>query len=446
MTCRLKNSFVRGAMLLAVLSTGVLPVAAQANDYIVSFEPGTPGGARAAAAARHGAEVRYNFGIIDAIAVTAPNENALRALAGEAGVRSITPDYPVFASQADRASENAIKGKPGGGGGGGTPQVLPLGVQRVGAPLSATSGQGIRVAIVDTGIDLSQADLAPPVGKYNAINSRQSCQDDNGHGTHVAGTVAALNNTRDVVGVAPGASLYCVKVLNSQGSGSWSTIIAGLDWLWNNGNPQVQVVNMSLGGPGTDTDSPLRQAIARLYNSGVVVVVAAGNDPSLDVSQQVPAAYKSYVLTVASTTAVPGTPACGIQVLSDTGSYFTSDGTGVTISAPGEDHEDISQTSQGCYLNSVGILSLKLGGGTTRMSGTSMATPHVSGIVARLLQSPSTYLIPPPAHNGTDVEQVRSYFTQIPAPGADRQGVAPLDSPASSYTFDFYREGIATIK
>jgi len=424
---------------------GVLPSLAQGNDVLVSFEPGTSRASRAAAAARHGAALRFNYGIIDAMAVTLPNENARRGLLGEAAVRSVTPDFPVFASQQGPASNNGKgTGKPGTGGGGGTPssEVLPLGVQRVGAPTASSNGNGIGVAIVDTGIDLLQADLAV-VGGYNAIKSTTSCQDDNGHGTHVAGTVAALDNERDVIGVAPAAALYCVKVLNSQGSGSWSTIIAGLDWVHNDGvarNPAIRVVNMSLGGGGTDDEtSPLRLAIKRLVDDGIVVVVAAGNDPGLDVSQQVPAAYARSldIVTVASTTAAPGTSVsgCPAAIKADTASYYTSDGFDVTVSAPGDEKEGITRQGPFCYLNSVGILSLKLGGGTTRMSGTSMSTPHVSGIVARLLQSPPATL------TATDPAGIKHYLKTY----ASGIGTTPFDSPASSYTPDGIREGVAVL-
>jgi subtilisin len=432
-------------VVLASFAAFASSAAAQSNDYIISFNPGTSQQRKAAAAAQHGVGVRFNYRIVNAIAVRVPNENALRRLQQESDVLSITPDFPVFATQ----SANAGKGKPGGGGGGSSLEVVPAGVLRVGAPADNSAGSGIGVAIVDTGIDLGHADLAGRIGGgFNAISTRRSCQDDNGHGTHVAGTVAAVkDNGIDVVGVAPGAKLFCVKVLNAQGTGSWSTIIAGLDWIadYNASNPaiKIRVINMSLSGGGSDSDSPLRSAIEVLHDSGVITVVAAGNDPSLNVSQQVPAAYarSGLVITVASTTAKNGTGVVGCPIVAkDTASYFTSNGVDVTISAPGEEDEAVIAMGSNCYVNSTGILSLKWGGGTTRMSGTSMAAPHVSGIVARLLQAPNSYAIP----NAPKTVDIRNYFSG--SLGADGLGCRPIQSPALSASTDTVLEGIAIIK
>jgi subtilisin family serine protease len=141
-----------------------------------------------------------------------------------------------------------------------------------------------------------------------------------------------LDNTWDVIGVAPGATLYCVKVLDSTGSGSDSTVMDGLDWVLSNHagvTPPITVVNMSLGRPGSlDDNPPLRSLVCLLHDAGVAVVVAAKNDPFSEVSQHVPATYPE-VIAVASTTAEAGSNQCrrvSFVAEADTASYFTTDG------------------------------------------------------------------------------------------------------------------------
>ncbi len=395
--------------------------------HIVIFRAGTPRAARDSSVRRSGASLRFNYEAVDAAAVESAGANALAALRQDPSVSAIIPDRVMHAIQAviDEGQVQPLASS----------QTIPAGVRRVGMPTSTSNGSGIGVAIIDTGIDFAHRDLAPSSQSFTAVGT--SCQDDNGHGTHVSGIVAALNNRVDVVGVAPKAKLYCVKVLDRLGSGSDSQVMAGLDWVFTNHSlvtPAIRVVNMSLGRPGSLNDNPaLRASIQNLYNAGIVVVVAAGNDSNSEVSQNVPATYPE-VFAVASTTALGGSNGCLLvqgSILADTASYFTTDGKfdpatriGVTISVPGEDRENVNVA---CVVTSVGILSTRLGGGTTRLSGTSMASPHVAGIVARLMQS-----------GAAGPENIRGIIRA----GANRKGIAPLDSPTAAYTFDGEREGI----
>ena len=216
-----------------------------------------------------------------------------------------------------------------------------------------------------------------------------------------------------------------MKVLDAEGSGNDSDIIAGLDWVTANAhlvNPPIRVINMSLGRPSSPFDGPMRAAIQSVVNlAGVTVVAAAGNDASTEVSRTVPAGFPE-VIAVASTTAAKGTSDQSLVIEADTASFFTTDGkfntrtgVGVAISAPGEVRENIS----GGYLYSEGILSTAMGGGYEQMSGTSMAAPHAAGVIALLLQK----------EPGLTPVQVK-------------EGAAPLNSPTTTYTYDREREGV----
>ena len=244
-------------------------------------------------------------------------------------------------------------------------EVTPWGVSQIGANSAwATSkGSGVKVAVVDTGIDKDHPDLAANIkGGVNFVASRgpvnsNAWDDDNGHGTHCAGIIAGVDNSEGVIGVAPEASLYAVKVLNKRGSGYYSDIVDGIYWSVDNG---MNVISMSLSG--TYDSSDLSTACSYARSNGVVVVVAAGNSGNkLDDKPEYPAAYSS-VITVAATDS------------SNLRASWSNYGSEVDLAAPG-----------------VYIYSTYKGGGYATMSGTSMACPHVTGTVALVLEDHLSY-------------------------------------------------------
>ncbi len=264
---------------------------------------------------------------------------------------------------------------------------VPTGVARMGAATDTTAraASTVGVAVVDTGVDASHPDLVTGEGT-NCVSPGAAPGDGDGHGTHVAGTIGALNQGTGVVGVAPGTTIHPVKVLDDEGSGTASTVICGLDWVAANAaRLGIEVANLSLGGPGSPVGScdttidPEHRAICAATRAGVTVVVAAGNDGwdfDYDRRPDTPAAYPE-VLTVSAMSdsdgrggAAGSAPACRTGEADDRFAAYanyaaTSAGAAHLVAAPGT-----------C------IRSTAPGGGHATFSGTSMAAPHVAGAVA----------------------------------------------------------------
>lgn len=316
---------------------------------IVIFDTTLNGPARDAIVHGVGGKVVKHLPLVDGAAVALPNKAAERTLENRPGVLRVEPDLVVWAIA-----------KPDGKGGGKTPppqppQTLPWGVDRIDADLAwaGATGTGVKVAVLDTGIDLSHPDLVDNIaGGYNAVNPKRPPKDGHGHGTHVAGTIAAANNTIGVVGVAPTASLYAVKVLGDSGFGWLSDIIEGIDWSIQNG---MRVINMSLGS-SSDSQS-FHDAVIAAYNAGITVVAAAGNDGPADNTVSYPARYPEVIAVAATDQA-------------DSLASFSSRGPEVDLAAPG-----------------VYIYSTYKDGSYATMSGTSMAAPHVAGTAALVIQT-----------------------------------------------------------
>ena len=352
------------------------------DRYIVLFRRSVDNPSRETALRERGQGFRAKFVYSRAVKGFSAklSQKQVERLRADPQVDSVTPDLPVKAL----GSVPLVSGEP-------TP---PPGLRRVGAATTSTTREssGANVAVIDTGVDLDHPDLNATSGK-NCVSAGAPADDDNGHGTHVAGTVAAENDGSGVVGVAPGTKVFSAKVLDAAGSGTTSQVICGIDWVTStrtDSDPanDVAVANMSLGGTGPSvqtcatTTDPQHKAICNSTARGVTYVVAAGNDGwDFDYAPQpnTPAVYPE-VLTVAamadsdgSSGGAGGAPACRTSEVDDRYASFsnfaaTPEGQAHTIAAPG-----------------VCIRSTWPGGSYNTISGTSMATPHMAGAVALCL-------------------------------------------------------------
>ncbi|MEJ2853119.1 MULTISPECIES: S8 family serine peptidase [unclassified Saccharothrix] len=347
------------SLLAAVLLASVLPAVpghadARTSGYIVVLADGFTASSVSSVAAEHATTVEHVY------------SSALHGYSGRmtaAAAARLARDPRVVLVQPDGVATA-------------TAQTTPTGIDRVDTELSPTARidgtdqrVAVDVAVIDTGVDLDHPDLNVNTAGAKNCSTGRSADDGNGHGTHVAGTIGALDNGVGVVGVAPGARIWPVRVLNAQGSGSFSDIICGIDYVTAHAN-EIEVANMSLGGSGSDSAcgtnrDAMHEAICRSVAAGVTYVVAAGNSAS-NSSSFVPAAYDE-VITVSALADFNGQPGGGAAAtcrtdVDDTFADFSNYGADVDLIAPG-----------------VCILSAWKGGGYNTISGTSMASPHVAG-------------------------------------------------------------------
>lgn len=303
--------------------------AEQKNEYIIGFR-GRPDGP---AVQQAGGEVIREFNLINA-AVIRMSPQAVTALQQRADIRYIEPNHQVYILNQD----------------------IPWGIKRVFAKedypfftWEITRGENVGVAVLDTGIDEDHEDLTPLAGGVNTIDDTHWGRDVKGHGTAVAGVIAALDNEWGVVGVSHGIDLYSVKVMDDKGSGNIDDLIAGIEWAVAEGIP---VINMSLGA--IEGSPPLKEAVDEAYDRGHLLIAAAGNDDEATDADEnnnirYPARYESVIAVAASNS-------------SDDIADFSSTGEDIELIAPGEEiHTTTSDDNYAFY------------------SGTSMAAPHVAG-------------------------------------------------------------------
>ena len=357
--------------------------------------------------------------LIDAIVVEGPGR-AARALKAAPFVRYVEPDPPdAVWTQEDTLvyGVHNIEADVVWGGRTNATNVIP-----------GQGGAGVNVAVIDTGIDCGHPDLAPHCvyGPNFTVKGNKLAFDDHGHGTHVAGIIAARDNGFGVIGVAPEATLYAVKVLDANGFGSWSSVASGIVWATKNG---MDVINMSLGG--TSSSQAVAAAVKAASGAGVLVVSAAGNSGCCN--------------TVLFPGKLPESMAIAAVDVNDQRASFSSTGVEVDVAAPGVS-----------ILSTVPTGSCKLcdPSGYRTLSGTSMATPHVSGVGALLVSRGFNNLDARAHIDGTakdlgypgfdllygwgrvDALAAITKSPSFPPPGDLTPPTVKIDSPADGYVVD----------
>jgi hypothetical protein len=358
-----------GAAILPTTALAAPPAApgAKANaqvGYIVRYH-GQPGKKAERAIERLGGKVKHHLKLVDGLAVDLP-PGQLKQLKKDPAVDAVEVDATITAFS-DFEYDNA------------------WGVKRIGSERvhqTGNTGQGVKVAIIDTGIDYihNDPDDVPYVvdpefnaeykGGYDFYNNDNDPLDDNGHGTHVAGILAAEHNGYLVVGVAPGVDLYALKVLSAAGEGDYSGLIAALGWAVDH---HMDVVNMSLGGH--EASAALQDAIAAAYDAGVTLVAASGNVNPGNFNELL------YGCPVAYPAAYDQVIAVSFTNTSSKLTGLSCTGTQVDFAAPGD--QIFSAVPQG----PTGSCMFCTPYGYAAESGTSMASPHVAGVVALVLHA-----------------------------------------------------------
>jgi subtilisin len=330
-------------LMALAISSAAFTASAQPPDKIkvlIAFSH-LPGPAEQALVHQAGGDIKYTYDLVPAIAASVP-EQAINGLQNNPHVTVIEPDLEVEAIDSELDNTWGVK---------------HIGAGSVHA--DGNRGAGVKVAVLDTGIDTDHPDLNYDPSCSQSFVAGESLEDGHSHGTHTAGTVAALDNDTGVVGVAPEVTLCIYKVLNNSGGGYYSDIIAAVQQAVVDG---VQVTNNSYGSSG-DPGLIVKQAFDNAYAAGVLHAGAAGNNGNLEGTGEnciYPARWDSVIATAAT-------------MQDDNRASFSSTCPEVELAAPGYQ-----------------INSTVPGGGYGLMSGTSMASPHLAGTAALVIASGTT--------------------------------------------------------
>jgi subtilisin family serine protease len=340
-----------------------------------------------------GIQVRHEIGVSRAVAVVG-NPAALSKLPF---VRYVELDPPDAVWTQEDTLEYGVENIDA--------EVVWGGMAKAVNVIPGQGGLGIKVAVIDTGIDCTHPDLAPGCVYGANFISTAPPFDDYGHGTHVAGIIGARDNGLGFIGVAPEVQLYAVKVLNSVGSGSWSAVAAGIDWAVKN---RMHVINMSLGS--TSYSQAGTDAVAAAKAAGVLVVSAAGN--------------RGCCNTVNYPAKFPDSMAVAAVDRRDAWASFSSTGPELDVAAPGVSISSAVPTGSCTLCDRSGYKSL---------SGTSMATPHAAGVGALLMSRNRTNLEARALIDGTAKDVGDPGFDQLSGNGRVDAFLAahgtPLPSP-----------------